>query len=76
MGRLFWKIFFAFWLTALAAAAVPGTAVWLQHHPRAAAYAELVFLPALWPDFGDAEFEAVLAEYFSRERRYGGVVDV
>jgi undecaprenyl diphosphate synthase len=41
-----------------------------------AAYAELIFLPALWPDFGDAEFEAVLAEYFSRERRYGGVVGV
>jgi two-component system OmpR family sensor kinase len=41
MGRLFWKIFFAFWLTALAAAAATGTAVWLQHHPRAAAEPEL-----------------------------------
>ena len=25
-----------------------------------AAYAELVFLPVLWPDFGDADFEAAL----------------
>src|SRR5262249_13156603 len=41
MGRLFWKIFFAFWLTALAAAAVTGTAVWLQHHPLGAAEPEL-----------------------------------
>ena len=39
-----------------------------------AAYAELIFLPVLWPDFGDAEFEAALTEYASRERRYGGVV--
>ena len=38
------------------------------------AYAELVFLPVLWPDFGDEQFEAALAEYASRERRYGGVV--
>ena len=41
-----------------------------------AAYAELIFLPVLWPDFGDAEFEAALTEYSSRERRYGGVVGV
>ena len=27
------------------------------------AYAELVFLPVLWPDFGDEQFEAALAEY-------------
>jgi undecaprenyl diphosphate synthase len=41
-----------------------------------AAYAELIFLPVLWPDFGDEEFEAALNEYFSRERRYGGVIGV
>ncbi len=41
-----------------------------------AAYAELIFPPVLWPDFGDAEFEAALNEYASRERRYGGVVGV
>ena len=39
-----------------------------------AAYAELVFSPVLWPDFADADFEAAIQEYSSRERRYGGVV--
>jgi undecaprenyl diphosphate synthase len=38
------------------------------------AYAELIFLPVLWPDFGDADFEAALEAFASRERRYGGVV--
>jgi undecaprenyl diphosphate synthase len=38
-----------------------------------AAYAELVFLPVLWPDFDDAHFEAAIQEYACRERRYGGV---
>jgi undecaprenyl diphosphate synthase len=38
------------------------------------AYAELIFLPVLWPDFGDEQFEAGLREYASRERRYGGLV--
>ena len=32
MGRLFWKIFIGFWLALVTAAAVTGTAVWLQHH--------------------------------------------
>ena len=41
-----------------------------------AAYAEFIFLPVLWPDFGDEHFEAALGEYFSRERRYGGVIGV
>lgn len=41
-----------------------------------AAYAELVFLDVLWPDFGDHEFETALAEFSSRERRYGGIVGV
>lgn len=41
-----------------------------------AAYAELVFLPVLWPDFGDADFESALDQYAARERRYGGVVAV
>jgi undecaprenyl diphosphate synthase len=39
-----------------------------------AAYAELIFLPVLWPDFGEDQFEAALAEFALRERRYGGVV--
>ncbi len=40
------------------------------------AYAELIFLPVLWPDFGDEQFEAALNEFASRERRYGGVVGI
>ena len=35
------------------------------------AYAELVFLPTLWPDFGKAELAAAVAEFARRERRYG-----
>jgi undecaprenyl diphosphate synthase len=37
-----------------------------------AAYAELVFLPMHWPDFDRAAFEAALAQYAARERRFGG----
>jgi undecaprenyl diphosphate synthase len=36
-----------------------------------AAYAELVFLDVLWPDFGPEHFAAALAEYVRRERRFG-----
>lgn len=36
------------------------------------AYAELLFVDTLWPDFGTAEFEAALAEFGRRERRFGG----
>jgi len=35
------------------------------------AYAELVFLDVLWPDFGPEHFAAALAEYARRERRFG-----
>jgi undecaprenyl diphosphate synthase len=35
------------------------------------AYAELWFTDVLWPDFGQAEFEAALAYYAQRQRRYG-----
>jgi undecaprenyl diphosphate synthase len=41
-----------------------------------AAYAELVFVDALWPDFGRADFVAALQEYAGRERRFGGLTDV
>ena len=34
-------------------------------------YAELYVTDVLWPDFGRGEFEAALAEYARRERRYG-----
>ncbi|MBV8096220.1 MAG: isoprenyl transferase [Acetobacteraceae bacterium] len=36
-----------------------------------AAYAELVFLDVLWPDFSGAHFNQALAEYARRERRFG-----
>jgi undecaprenyl diphosphate synthase len=35
------------------------------------AYAELVFTPVLWPDFGRADLQAAVDEYGRRERRYG-----
>jgi undecaprenyl diphosphate synthase len=35
------------------------------------AYAELLFLDVLWPDFGQAHFAEALAEYARRERRFG-----
>ncbi len=35
------------------------------------AYAELYFTDVLWPDFHDAEFDAALSAYSSRQRRYG-----
>jgi undecaprenyl diphosphate synthase len=37
-----------------------------------AAYAELVFSPTLWPDFGAGDLEAALEEYARRQRRFGG----
>ncbi|MBE6691178.1 MAG: di-trans,poly-cis-decaprenylcistransferase [Ruminococcaceae bacterium] len=38
-----------------------------------AAYAELYFTDVLWPDFGPAELDAALEEFYTRQRRYGGV---
>ena len=35
------------------------------------AYAELVFIDTLWPDFGKQDFENALHEFHRRERRYG-----
>lgn len=40
-----------------------------------AAYAELVFLPVLWPDFDDAAFLSALDQYAARERRFGAVIE-
>jgi undecaprenyl diphosphate synthase len=37
-----------------------------------AAYSELVFRDELWPDFDRGAFEASLAEYSARKRRFGG----
>jgi len=36
------------------------------------AYSELVFCDELWPDFDRAAFEACLAEFSARRRRFGG----
>ena len=38
-----------------------------------AAYAELVFVDKLWPDFGREDLLAALAEFARRDRRFGGV---
>jgi undecaprenyl diphosphate synthase len=40
-----------------------------------AAYAELVFTPVLWPDFGREELARCLEEYGRRERRFGTAED-
>ena len=37
-----------------------------------AAYAEMLFLDVLWPDFGREHLEEAMAEYARRERRFGG----
>ena len=37
------------------------------------AYAELFFTKTLWPDYGIAEFNRMLAEFAGRNRRYGGL---
>lgn len=39
-----------------------------------AAYSELVFVPAYWPDFDRATLEGAIEEYRRRERRFGGLV--
>lgn len=36
------------------------------------AYSELVFPKVLWPDFTPEEYEKAIADYQSRERRFGG----
>ena len=37
------------------------------------AYAELLFTSRMWPDFGRADLEEAVAEFYSRERRFGRV---
>lgn len=37
------------------------------------AYAELVFMDVLWPDFKERDLERALDEYAARNRRFGGV---
>jgi undecaprenyl diphosphate synthase len=35
------------------------------------AYAELVFVETLWPDFGEADLRTAVGEYARRQRRFG-----
>ena len=37
-----------------------------------AAYAELIFLDKLWPDFSERDFAEAIERFASRERRFGG----
>jgi len=37
-----------------------------------AAYAELMFVDTLWPDFKESDFAAAVEQYAARERRFGG----
>ncbi len=37
------------------------------------AYAELIFTPVYWPDFGQKDLESAIEEYRTRERRFGAV---
>jgi hypothetical protein len=47
---------------------VPDLLVWQV------AYSEIVVLEDAWPDLGEAQFHAAVAEYQGRDRRYGGLV--
>jgi undecaprenyl diphosphate synthase len=38
-----------------------------------AAYAELLFLTIMWPDFGAEDLKRAVREFASRERRFGGL---
>jgi len=37
------------------------------------AYAELIFTPRMWPDFDASDLKNAVAEFHSRERRFGAV---
>jgi undecaprenyl diphosphate synthase len=37
------------------------------------AYAELIFLPRMWPDFSEEDLEAAVEEFRRRERRFGAL---
>jgi undecaprenyl diphosphate synthase len=40
-----------------------------------AAYAELLFMPIMWPDFGVEDLRAAVRDFAGRERRFGGLPD-
>jgi undecaprenyl diphosphate synthase len=37
------------------------------------AYAELYFMPRMWPDFEVSDLAAAVAEFYTRQRRFGGL---
>ncbi len=37
------------------------------------AYAELVFSRRMWPDFSNADFDDAVADFWARDRRFGGL---
>jgi undecaprenyl diphosphate synthase len=37
------------------------------------AYAEILFTPTMWPDFGPAELAAAVDWFHARDRRFGGL---
>ena len=39
------------------------------------AYSELYFAPCYWPDFDQPMFEQAVAEYYARQRRFGGRIE-
>ncbi|MGH6988508.1 MAG: isoprenyl transferase [Stellaceae bacterium] len=39
------------------------------------AYAELIFSPTYWPDFGKPDLERAINDFCGRERRFGAVVE-
>ena len=40
------------------------------------AYAELLFVDTLWPDFGAEDLRAAMADFHRRERRFGGLCGI
>jgi undecaprenyl diphosphate synthase len=40
-----------------------------------AAYAELLFVPLMWPEFGPEALRQAIVDFTSRERRFGGLPD-
>ncbi len=39
--------------------------------PWQSVYSELFFVKTLWPDFSKAEFDGIIAEFYTRKRRHG-----
>jgi undecaprenyl diphosphate synthase len=39
------------------------------------AYAEMFFTSTLWPDFGKADLEAAISDFYHRDRRFGQVTE-